>query len=44
MSCDFVIHIVDNDAAILDALRLLLAGLFSPLIFWWLWIPSGANV
>ena len=25
MSCDFVIHIVDNDAAILDALRLLLA-------------------
>ena len=24
MSCDFVIHIVDNDAAILDALRLLL--------------------
>jgi hypothetical protein len=21
MSCDFVIHIVDNDAAILDALR-----------------------
>ena len=37
MSCDFVIHIVDNDAAILDALRLLLAGLFSPLIFWWLW-------
>jgi FixJ family two-component response regulator len=25
MSCDFVVHIVDNDAAILDALRLLLA-------------------
>ena len=25
MSCDFVIHIVDNDAAILDALHLLLA-------------------
>ena len=24
MSCDFVIHIVDDDAAILDALRLLL--------------------
>ena len=25
MSCDFVIDIVENDAAILDALRLLLA-------------------
>ena len=25
MSCDFVIHIVDNDAALLDALGLLLA-------------------